>query len=66
MEKNHFVNAAEASTIVGYKPQTLANWRFRGVGPPYTKRGNSIRYKISDLLDFMDSGRVDPGRREAR
>jgi hypothetical protein len=63
MEKDRYVTAAEASTIVGYKEQTLANWRFRGVGPCYTKRGNSIRYKISDLMDFMASGRIDPERR---
>jgi hypothetical protein len=60
MEKDRYVTAAEASTIVGYKPQTLANWRFRGVGPAYTKRGTSIRYKVSDLLAFMNSGRIDP------
>ncbi len=65
MENDRYVTAAEASVIIGYKPQTLANWRFRGVGPSYTKRKHSIRYRISDLLGFMRAGRVDPeARRE--
>jgi hypothetical protein len=66
MEKDRYVTAAEASTIIGYKEQSLANWRFRGVGPSYTKRGHSIRYKVSDLLSFMEAHRIDPeARREA-
>jgi hypothetical protein len=66
MEKDRYVTATEASIIIGYKEQTLANWRFRGVGPSYTKRGHSIRYRIWDLLSFMEAHRIEPEvRREA-
>jgi hypothetical protein len=66
MKEDRYVPSSEASKIIGYKEQTLANWRFRGVGPCYTKRGNSIRYRVSDLLTFMESKRVDPGDSQER
>ena len=34
---------------------TLALWRRKGIGPNFIKIGNSIRYPIKDLLDFIQS-----------
>jgi hypothetical protein len=59
-----YVNDVEAARILSVSPQTLRNYRHRRLGPPYSKRGRMIRYLISDLLDFMAAGRIDPEARE--
>jgi len=61
-----YVNDVEAAMILSASPQTLRNWRHMGLGPAYAKRGRMVRYKVADLLDYMNSGRIDPGaKREA-
>jgi hypothetical protein len=58
--QDRYVNDVEAAQILSVSPQTLRNWRFLGRGPAYSKRGRMCRYKVADLLYFMDSGRIDP------
>lgn len=66
METQHrYVNDVEAAKILSSSPQTLRNWRHLGRGPAYSKRGRMVRYLVSDLLDFMSAGRIDPQRRGA-
>lgn len=63
--KEHFVNDVQAAKILSSSPQTLRNWRHLGRGPAYSKKGYMVRYRVQDLLDFMNSGRIDPeARRE--
>jgi hypothetical protein len=62
--QDRFVNDVEAAEILSSSPQTLRNWRCRGVGPAYSKRGVMVRYRVQDLFDFMASGRVDPEARQ--
>ncbi len=65
-QQDRYVNDVEAAKILSASPQTLRNWRFIGRGPAYSKRGRMVRYKVADLLNFMNSGRIDPeARREA-
>ena len=59
-EINRFVSDIEAGRIMGVAPQSLRNWRCLGRGPAYSKKGRLIRYRVQDLLDFMNSGRIDP------
>jgi len=64
--EERFVNDVEAAKILAVSPQTLRNYRHLGKGPAYSKRGRMVRYKVSDLLTYMQSGRIDPeARREA-
>jgi hypothetical protein len=37
--------------------RTLANWRYRGFGPIFTKLGGIVRYTRSDVNDFVTSSR---------
>jgi hypothetical protein len=60
---DRFVNDVEAAKILGVAPQTLRNYRHLGRGPAYAKRGRMVRYKVADLLAYMDRGRVDPEAR---
>jgi hypothetical protein len=57
MEK--FLNDVEAAKFLSVSPQTLRNWRFLGKGPEYYKRGRMVRYSLSDLIAWMDEGRID-------
>ena len=46
--------------LTGIKRQSLANNRHLRRGIPYYKVGRSIRYKLSDVLEFMEKHRIDP------
>ena len=48
----------EAAIFLGVKRQTLRNWRYRGVGPPYLKLEGAIRYAESDLEAYLEGCRV--------
>ena len=37
---------------------TLAQWRHRGMGPPYIRFGNRVLYKGRDLNEWLDGKRV--------
>ena len=38
---------------------TLATWRSRGHGLPYTKSGSRILYYGKDILAFLERNRID-------
>ena len=38
----------------GISPRTLQKWRWEGGGPPYIKLGRSVRYRLSDVLEWLD------------
>ena len=62
---DRYVSDVKAAEIISSSPQTLRNWRFLGRGPAYCKPlGKMVRYRVQDLLDFMNSGRINPERRE--
>ena len=64
MEQERWGNEKEAASIMVFAVQTLRNQRFRGAGPPYSKIGRSVRYKISDVIEFMESRKVIPSGTE--
>ena len=53
-----YVREIKAAEFLDSSQQTLANWRCRGVGPPYVKMGRSIRYSKKDLIAFMTARRI--------
>jgi len=60
METPRWIDEKEASQIMGVAVQTLRNWRFQGTGPPYFKIGRSVRYRLNEILAFMEERRVGP------
>jgi hypothetical protein len=58
--QDRFVNDVEAAEILSVSPQTLRNFRHLSKGPAYSKRGRMVRYRVVDLLEYMNSGRIDP------
>ncbi len=49
-----------AARYVGLNPRTLDQWRYQGKGPAYLRIGRSIRYIQSELLAWLEAGRVSP------
>lgn len=48
------VSDTEAAEILGVARATLQDWRYRGLGPRYMRYSSrAVRYRISDLEDFM-------------
>ncbi len=63
MEVDRYVTDIEAAAILSISPQSLRNWRCIGRGPVYTKKNRMVRYRVQDLLDYMNGGRIDPEQR---
>jgi hypothetical protein len=60
--KLQYHNAKETAEILCTSIQRLANLRFAGQGPAYSKIGTAIRYELGDIQKFMDSKKVVPAQ----
>ena len=49
------VSESLASEITGLAVKTLQQRRWLGKPPTYLKVGRLVRYRISDLMDYLDS-----------
>ena len=59
MDKNiKYVDEKVVSQITGRALQTLRNDRQFRRGIPYSKIGRSVRYLLADVLEFMESRKV--------
>lgn len=58
------INEKEAAEIMSLSRNTLRMWRCRKKGPAYIKLGQGynarVRYKISDLEEFIERNKVQP------
>ena len=52
--------AEDAAEHLKVKPQTMASWRYRGIGPEYVRVGKLIFYKPSQLRRYIDDRIVRP------
>ena len=62
MTEERFLNGREAADMIGVHWGTLSAWRKSGRGPAYTRFGNRIRYKMSDILAYGEERKVDPNK----
>lgn len=44
----------EAARKLGISHRTLEDWRLTNRGPRFVKLGRLVRYRLGDLLDFME------------
>ncbi|MHA1212611.1 MAG: helix-turn-helix transcriptional regulator [Candidatus Heimdallarchaeota archaeon] len=57
---NELINEIQAAKYLCLSVQTIRNWRCQRKGPNYIKiHGRAIRYRVSDLLEFIEQHRVD-------
>ena len=51
------VTEVQAAEILQVSTRTLQSWRYRGEGPPYFRMGRLVRYRLSDLAEWLDDQR---------
>lgn len=58
-EAPKLISSTEASKILGLKPATLAQMRWRGTkNLPYVKLGKAVRYKLSDIEAYINQNTI--------
>ena len=50
-----YLTAADAAQYVGYTPNTLAQYRCRGIGPNYRRVRGRILYAVEELDRWVQS-----------
>ncbi|MGI5274884.1 helix-turn-helix domain-containing protein [Nonomuraea sp. CA-218870] len=53
-ERRSLAKPAEVAEYLQVKEETLAQWRYRKIGPPWTKAGNAVRYRWPDVESYLD------------
>lgn len=44
----------DVATYLGVAVQTIYDWRLKGAGPPAFKVGRHLRYRESDVMEWLD------------
>jgi hypothetical protein len=52
----------EVAAVLRVSVKTLANWRWRGTGPAFTKAGHSVRYEWADVRAYKEGNRRGRGK----
>jgi hypothetical protein len=64
-ERDELLNPKQVHTEYGFSPQTLANWRWTGIGPDYIKqtpgKGGRIKYRRSAIEQWLRAQTVRTG-----
>ena len=58
--QDRYIDEFQVAELIRRAPQTLRNDRHRRRGLPYVKNGRSVRYRLSDVLAFMERHRIEP------
>lgn len=48
----------ELAELLGVSPETLAQNRYLSQGVPYIKVGARIRYRLDDVIAYLEANRV--------
>lgn len=71
---DHWIDEKEASQITGMSRSWFQRMRWQGGGIPYTKAKRACRYKVHDIISWMESRKTNstskppqaPGRLSGR
>lgn len=55
LEDVRLLTHMQTCSLLGVTPQTLYNWRCRGLGPAYFRRGRFIRYRLKDIKEWQET-----------
>jgi phage terminase Nu1 subunit (DNA packaging protein) len=45
--QDKLIKSRELAGMLDVAPVTVRSWRMRGIGPPFLKQGNLVRYRLS-------------------
>lgn len=54
IEQHFLLKELEVSLLTGTPRGTLSRWRVQGKGPRYTKLEGSVRYYLTDVLQYVE------------
>lgn len=54
-----FLKATDVADWLGISEQSLAADRFRGEGIPYVKIGKRVRYRLDEVLSYIEANTAD-------
>jgi len=57
-----FLTEAELGKVLGRTRRTLRGWRQRGIGPPYTRMGQTVIYGTESFRAWLRAGEQHPVR----
>lgn len=60
IDSNALLTEVAAARILKLSIRTLQAWRCRGIGPDFIRVGRAIRYRHSDLIDWLNRNTVSP------
>lgn len=49
-----FLNEKQLAEMLNIQSETLRNWRWEGKGPIFIKIGRNVRYRMSDVLNYIN------------
>jgi hypothetical protein len=56
------VSEADYAAFVGKTIASVRNERSAGLGPPFVKKGNMIKYPLAGIRKFVEQHTIEPGR----
>lgn len=56
------LNASELADFLGISEETLSQNRYLKEGIPYIKVGKRVRYRLDDVLAYLEKNRVETGQ----
>ena len=56
---NRYITEAEVSAMTGFALSTIRNARFNRTGISYSKFKCSVRYKLEDVVEYMERHRIE-------
>ncbi|WP_304114543.1 helix-turn-helix domain-containing protein [Mycolicibacterium bacteremicum] len=55
------LTSKELAEVLGVSVDTLANERYLNIGVPYIKFGKRVRYRLDDVIAYLEKQRVQTG-----
>lgn len=49
------VTTEEAAQLLKLAPGTLCNMRVQRLGPPFVRLGRAVRYRVQNLLEYLEN-----------
>lgn len=60
IDHNALLTEAQAAQVLSLSIRTLQSWRGRGSGPQFVRAGRAVRYRRSDIEEWVESNTVSP------
>ena len=57
--QKEWLNPREVNEEFNFSTSTLAKWRMNNLNLPFSKMGKYIRYKRDDIIQFLESNKVE-------